>query len=314
MAFLSSFSRIFSGLERTRRGIAGKMAEVLRSGRPLDDAAFDEIEEALITSDLGAALAAAVMDGVRRRGRAVSTIEELRGVVRDELQAILPPAPVAARQPRDGPLRVILVVGVNGGGKTTTVGKLAARYRSEGVSVVVAAADTFRAAAVEQLEIWAGRAGALVVKQASGADPSAVVFDAARTAARRGAGVLLVDTAGRLHTRSNLMQELEKIVRVVGREVPGAPHEVLLVLDATTGQNGLAQAREFMRVSNVTGVVLTKLDGTAKGGVALAISRELGLPLRYVGVGESVEDLVDFDPGAYVAGLLGEPPAAGDGA
>jgi fused signal recognition particle receptor len=254
------------------------------------------------------------MDGVRRRGRAVSTIEELRGVVRDELQAILPPAPAAAQQPRDGPLRVILVVGVNGGGKTTTVGKLAARYRSEGVSVVVAAADTFRAAAVEQLEIWAGRAGALVVKQASGADPSAVVFDAARTAARRGAGILLVDTAGRLHTRSNLMQELEKIVRVVGREVPGAPHEVLLVLDATTGQNGLSQAREFMRVSNVTGVVLTKLDGTAKGGVALAISRELGLPLRYVGVGESVEDLVDFDPGAYVAGLLGEPPAAGDGA
>jgi len=314
MAFLSSFSRIFSGLERTRRGIAGKLAEVLRPGRPLDDAAFDEIEEALITSDLGAALAAAVMDGVRRKGRTVSTIEELRGVVRDELQAILPPTPAAAQQLRDGPLRVILVVGVNGGGKTTTVGKLAARYRSEGVSVVVAAADTFRAAAVEQLEIWAGRAGALVVKQASGADPSAVVFDAARTAARRGAGILLVDTAGRLHTRSNLMQELEKIVRVVGREVPGAPHEVLLVLDATTGQNGLAQAREFMRVSNVTGVVLTKLDGTAKGGVALAISRELGLPLRYVGVGESVEDLVDFDPGAYVAGLLGEPPAPGDGA
>ena len=314
MAFLSSFSRIFSGLERTRRGIAGKLAEVLRPGRPLDEAAFDEIEEALITSDLGAALAAAVMDGVRRKGRTVSTIEELRGVVRDELQAILPPTPAAAQQLRDGPLRVILVVGVNGGGKTTTVGKLAARYRSEGVSVVVAAADTFRAAAVEQLEIWAGRAGALVVKQASGADPSAVVFDAARTAARRGAGILLVDTAGRLHTRSNLMQELEKIVRVVGREVPGAPHEVLLVLDATTGQNGLAQAREFMRVSNVTGVVLTKLDGTAKGGVALAISRELGLPLRYVGVGESVEDLVDFDPGAYVAGLLGEPPAPGDGA
>jgi fused signal recognition particle receptor len=304
MAMLSSFTRLVSGLARTRRSLTEKLGEVLRPGRPLDESALEELEEALIASDLGASLAASVMEGVRQRARkaSVDTAEEIPGLVREELRALLPPA---ASPPAPKGLRVVLVVGVNGGGKTTTVGKLAARYRASGLKVVLAAADTFRAAAIEQLEIWASRVDVPMFSHTSGADPSAVVFDAARGALKRGADVLLVDTAGRLHTRSNLMQELEKIVRIVGREVPGAPHESLLVLDATTGQNGLAQAREFLRAAGVTGVVLTKLDGTARGGIAMAIARELELPLRYIGVGETVEDLVDFDPDAYIAGLLG---------
>ncbi|PYT06834.1 MAG: signal recognition particle-docking protein FtsY [Acidobacteria bacterium] len=313
MAFLDTFSKLFSGLERTRRGIAERLGEALRPGRPIDESAFEELEEALIESDVGPGLAAQVVQGVRRRARGPAGSEELAGLVREELKALLrrdPAAPPAAAAATGGGLRVILIVGVNGGGKTTTAGKLAARYQAEGLPVVLAAADTFRAAAIEQLEIWAQRAGALLIRHGEGADPSAVVFDAARAALRRGARILLVDTAGRLHTRSNLMQELEKITRVAGREVPGAPHEVLLVLDATTGQNGLSQAREFLRAAKVTGVVLTKLDGTARGGIALAIAQELGLPLRYVGVGEKLEDLVDFDPDAYVAGLLGQQPVS----
>ena len=202
--------------------------------------------------------------------------------------------------------RVVLVVGVNGGGKTTTVAKLAARFKAEGRSVVLAAADTFRAAATEQLAIWGERAGVPIVRHAPGADPGAVVFDAARSAVGRGADFLLIDTAGRLHTKSNLMQELEKIARVAAREIPGAPHDVLLVLDATTGQNGLNQAREFTKAAPVTGLVLTKLDGTARGGVALAIARELGVPIRYIGVGEGMDDLLDFDSSSFVASLLGE--------
>ncbi len=208
---------------------------------------------------------------------------------------------------------VVLVVGVNGGGKTTTVAKLAARMKADGRSVLLAAADTFRAAATEQLVTWGDRAGVPVIKHDYGADPGAVVFDAARAAQSRGSDVLIVDTAGRLHTKSNLMQELVKIARVAGREIPGAPHEVLLVLDATTGQNGLAQAREFTRAVPVTGLVVTKLDGTARGGVALAIARELKIPIRYIGVGEGMDDLLDFDPSAFVSSLLGEEPAAGAG-
>jgi fused signal recognition particle receptor len=200
----------------------------------------------------------------------------------------------------------VTIVGVNGGGKTTTVGKLAHRERSAGRSVLVVAADTFRAAAIDQLERWGERAGVEVVKQREGADPSAVVHDALRAARARGIDTVLVDTAGRLHTKTNLMAELEKMNRVAAREVEGAPHESLLVIDATTGQNGIAQAREFTRAGGVTGVVLTKLDGTAKGGVALAIRRELGVPIRYVGVGETVDDLLEFDSDAFVRGLLGE--------
>ena len=316
MAFLKSFSRIFGGLEKTRKGIVETLGDVVRPGRVLDPAALETLEEALVASDLGAPLAADVIEGVRRRARAAPPGQDPADLVRAELKSLLPPAgpsPEEDAAARAG-LSVILVVGVNGGGKTTTVGKLASRFQAAGLPTVVAAADTFRAAAIEQLEVWARRSGAHFVSHAAGADPSAVVFDALRAAVRRSARVLLVDTAGRLHTRSNLMQELEKLVRITTREVPGAPHEVLLVLDATTGQNGLSQAREFLRAARVSGVVLTKLDGTARGGVALAITRELGLPLKYVGVGESVEDLVEFDPEAYVAGLVGPQAGAAAGA
>jgi fused signal recognition particle receptor len=205
---------------------------------------------------------------------------------------------------------VVFVVGVNGGGKTTTVGKLAARERADGRSVLVAAADTFRAAAIDQLERWVERAGAELIKQREGADAAAVVFDAMHAARSRGVDTVLVDTAGRLHTKSNLMAELEKLARVAGREVEGAPHEVLLVVDATTGQNGVSQALEFTRAAPITGVVLTKLDGTAKGGVALGIHRQLGVPVRYVGVGEAVDDLLDFDLEAVLDGLRGNEEAA----
>jgi fused signal recognition particle receptor len=214
-------------------------------------------------------------------------------------------APEPARIRLDHAPTVILVVGVNGSGKTTTIGKLAARERAAGRKVVVVAADTFRAAAIDQLERWAERAGVDVVRHREGSDPSAVVYDALRAAKARGIDTVLVDTAGRLHTKAPLMAELEKMARVAGREVPGAPHEVLLVIDATTGQNGLAQAREFTKAAVITGVALTKLDGTAKGGVALVIRRQLGVPIRYVGVGEGIDDLLDFDADAYVEGLLG---------
>ncbi len=308
MAF-DALKRLVRGLARTREGIA----ETLRAavgGKPVDEAALDDLETGLLAADLGPQLAGEVVETVRRRARAEGLDGALlRDAVRQALRSAFPDAPPAA--PLPAPPRVVFVVGVNGGGKTTTIGKLAARERALGRKVAVVAADTFRAAAIDQLERWAARAGVEVVKQREGADPSAVVFDALRAARTRGHDVVFVDTAGRLHTKTNLMAELEKMARVAGREVPGAPHEVLLVVDATTGQNGVLQAREFTRACGVTGVVLTKLDGTAKGGVALAIHRQLGVPVRYVGVGETTEDLLDFDPDAFVAGLVGaEEPGA----
>ncbi len=307
MPLLSSLSRLASGLARTRDSLRERLGGLLRPGRPIDETALAEIEEALLSADLGASLTAKVLGGVRRRAAAASgEAATLPDMVREELTGLIrgsdrdaPPAPAA------GAPHVVMVVGVNGGGKTSTVGKLAAAWRREGHTVVVAAADTFRAAAAEQLQIWAERSGATLVRHAAGADPSAVVFDAAALARSRQAARLLIDTAGRLHTRSNLMQELEKIVRVAGKGIPGAPHETLLVLDATTGQNGLQQGREFLKAAPVTGLVLTKLDGTARGGIALAIASELSVPIRWVGVGEGVEDLVPFDAAAYVDGLLG---------
>lgn len=300
--------RLVQGLSRTREGIAGALRSLVGSGA-LDEAALERVEATLLSADLGPAIAAEVVETVRRAARG-GGLEggHLRGAVREALRACLPAAP-AADEPAARP-RVVLVVGVNGGGKTSTVGKLALRERRAGRSVLVAAADTFRAAGIDQLERWAERAGADIVKRGEGADPAAVVFDALRVGRERGADVVLVDTAGRLHTKSPLMAELAKIARVAAREVEGAPHETLLVLDATTGQNGLAQAREFLRAVRVTGIVLTKLDGTAKGGIALAIHRELGLPVRLVGVGEGVEDLLDFDPEAFVESLLGGEEAA----
>jgi fused signal recognition particle receptor len=313
MAF-GRLGRLFSGLGRARRGLREKLGSVLRPGRPVDEGLLEELEEVLISADLGVELSLELVERVRGRAAAgeASDADQLWGLVRAELLAAIP-EPISPSDPADPP-RVTLLVGVNGGGKTTTAGKLAARHAREGRRVVVAAADTFRAAAVEQLALWAERSGARLVRGADAADPSSVLFEALQAARREGAQEVVADTAGRLHTHGNLMAELAKMVRVCDREVPGAPHETLLVLDATTGQNGLAQAREFTRAAPLTGVVLTKLDGSAKGGIAVGIGRELGVPLRYVGVGEGVEDLLDFRPEEFVAGLLAsEEEAAAEG-
>ncbi|MDH3628666.1 MAG: signal recognition particle-docking protein FtsY [Acidobacteriota bacterium] len=302
---LRIFQRIVRGLKRTRDGIAGTLQGVV-GGTEVDEEALEELEAGLLSADLGPELSANIIDEVRVQVRkGTTTHEDIVGAVKRTLLNALPAgSPVAER--KAGQPHVIFVVGINGGGKTTTVGKLAARERAEGRSVIVAAADTFRAAAIEQLETWTQRAGVTLVKQRERADPAAVVFDALGMAVARNVDTVIVDTAGRLHTKTNLMAELEKLGRVATRQVENAPHEVLLVVDATTGQNGLVQAEEFTRATNLSGVVLTKLDGTAKGGVALGIHKRLGLPIRYVGVGETLEDLLPFEPESYVDGLLGE--------
>jgi fused signal recognition particle receptor len=307
---------VFGALGKLARGLArtrDQLAEgwrALRGGRPLDESDIEALETSLLAADLGPALTGHVLAAVRQRvgGRGDTGAEELREVVQVALAEALPQVGAVTRA-AEGP-HVIFVVGVNGGGKTTTVGKLAAHERRLNRRVLVVAADTFRAAAVEQLERWVERAGAEIVKQREGADPAALVFDALRAAKARGVDTVIVDTAGRLQTKVHLMAELAKLHRVAGREVAGAPHEVLLVIDATTGQNGLSQAQEFTRAAQLSGVVLTKLDGTAKGGVALAIHRELGVPVRWVGVGEAVDDLLEFDRDAFIANLVGaEHPA-----
>ena len=302
------FGRVREGLRRTAQQLFGRFDEIARVAdtperrtRQIDADTAGALEELLITADVGVAAADRIVSAVQAR---VRRGESLRDLVKDELLSILDgPGGVPART---GSPTVVLVVGVNGTGKTTTVAKLAHLYKSQGAEPLVCAADTFRAAAVEQLTIWAGRADVDVIRAREGADPASVVFDAMAAGKARGRDPIIVDTAGRLHTRSNLMQELEKIHRIAAREVAGAPHEVLLVLDATVGQNGLAQAREFMASSGVTGIVLAKLDGTAKGGVAVAIAHDLGLPIRYVGVGEGIADLVPFSAREYVDGLFEE--------
>ena len=301
----SFLDRFRKGLERTRDILNADVEDLARGRRPLKPADLDAIEEGLIAADLGLPATQQAMEVLRARSAEIWTggVDAMRGLLRDEIRAILtrPPAvkPFAARP------WVVFVVGVNGVGKTTTIGKLAAAWKAEGRSAMVVAADTFRAAAAEQLEIWARRAGAPFHRGAEGADPAAVLTDALRAARSRGHDAVLVDTAGRLHTKGNLMAELSKMARVAGREVPGAPHETLLVLDATLGSNGLNQGREFAKAAGVTGLVVTKLDGTAKGGVAVAVVRELGVPIRYVGVGEAVEDLLPFDPAAFADALIG---------
>ena len=302
------FGRVRDGLRRTAQQLRGRFDEIARRAdeperrsRQVDAETAGALEELLITADVGVAAADRIVSAVQARARHG---ESLRELVKEELLAILDGT-------GGGPLRtgspsVILVVGVNGTGKTTTVAKLAHLYKSQGGQPLVCAADTFRAAAVEQLEIWARRAEVDVIRARDGADPASVVFDAMAAGRARGRDPIIVDTAGRLHTRANLMQELQKIHRIAAREVSGAPHEVLLVLDATVGQNGLTQAREFMATAGVTGIVLAKLDGTAKGGVAVAIAHDLGLPIRYVGVGEGISDLVPFSAREYVDGLFEE--------
>jgi fused signal recognition particle receptor len=302
------FGRVREGLRRTAQQLIGRFDEIARRadeperrGARIDAETAGALEELLISADVGVAAAGRIVSAVQARARHG---ESLRDLIKDELLAILDVP--GATPPLTGAPTVVLVVGVNGTGKTTTVAKLAHLYKSQGERPLVCAADTFRAAAVEQLEIWAGRAEVDVVRARDGADPASVVFDAMAAGKARGRTPIIVDTAGRLHTRMNLMQELQKIRRIAAREVDGAPHEVLLVLDATVGQNGLAQAREFMAAAGVTGIVLAKLDGTAKGGVAVAIAHDLGLPIRYVGVGEGIADLVPFSSREYVDGLFEE--------
>ncbi len=284
-----------------------KAGDALRRSGPVAPDHLDRLEEALIASDAGVELSLRLVEALRDQitsGR-ITTVEELRPAVREQLLSLLNEAEKGAPATHgNGTPRVTLLVGVNGTGKTTTAAKIAKRRQEAGSTVVLAAADTFRAAAVDQLKVWAERVGAPVVHQQEGADPAAVVFDAIASARSKGLDEVLVDTAGRLHTRSNLMKELEKVIKVAAREVPGAPHEVLLVLDATTGSNGIEQARKFGAVAGVTGVVLTKLDGTAKGGVILAIADSLGLPVRWVGVGEDVDDLLPFESEDFVDSLL----------
>jgi fused signal recognition particle receptor len=302
------FDKLKQGLSRTAQQFTQRFEALVESAdtpeqrtRPIDVDTLDALEELLLMADVGVAATDEIVEAVRARARRG---ESLREVVKQEILRIfseVPPYAGNGARPH-----VMLIVGVNGTGKTTTVGKLANQIRSTGGRPLICAADTFRAAAVDQLQIWADRAGVDMVRAREGSDPAAVVFDALAASKARGRDTVLVDTAGRLHTRTNLMNELDKIKRIAEREVPGAPHEVLLVLDATVGQNGLAQAREFMHVAGVNGIVLTKLDGTAKGGVAVAIAHDLKLPIRYVGVGEGIDDLLPFSPKEYVDALFQE--------
>jgi fused signal recognition particle receptor len=303
--------RFSKAIEKTRESIYTRLDSIFESRKQIDEAFLDELEEMLISTDIGVSTTMQVLDAVRRGvSRAeIRDIDALKAAMKAELLKILHHAEesgVANELSVDDSIRpyVIMVVGVNGVGKTTTIGKLAQRIKNDGNEVLICAADTFRAAASDQLEIWAGRAGVQIVQQKEGTDPAAVLFDSLKAAKARNADVLIIDTAGRLHNKANLMAELEKMKRVAAREVPDAPHETLLVIDAVTGQNGLEQARQFMKTANVTGIVLTKLDGTAKGGIAIAIAKELNLPIRYVGVGEQVDDLGVFDPEVYVNGLF----------
>ncbi len=304
------FAKVRRGLFMTHTEILDKLEGAVKKGLGIDESVLETLEEALLSADVGAETAAALTDAVRARaGSSERTdLAALRAILVEEVEALLTAAPRPAGRP-DVPLFVTFLVGVNGSGKTTTTAKLAAREKAAGRSVLLAAADTFRAGAIEQLQTWADRLELPLVRHKEGADPSAVLYDALSSAKARGIQSLLVDTAGRLHTRKNLMDELSKMRRIAGREVPGAPHETLLVLDATTGVNGLAQARRFVEAAGATGVVLTKLDGSARGGIVLAIYRELKLPVLSVGVGEGLDDLVPFDPAEYARALLGDDAA-----
>ena len=305
MGFLGALAdRLKQGLERSRQALNQGLDGLLSAGRVVDEEMLEELEEVLVASDLGVREAAEFVARVRAEAKRTGALsgQDVRALLRRFLEDALVGA--AAPLNVDGAPSVILMLGVNGAGKTTSTGKLAAALRASGKSVLLAAADTFRAAAVEQLEEWGRRAGAQVIRQGAGADPAAVVFDAVKAATARGVDVLLVDTAGRLHTKSNLMDELAKLKKVVARQLPGAPHECLMVMEASTGQNALAQARLFHETVGLTGLVLTKLDGTAKGGIVVRIYRELGVPIKLIGVGEQLEDLQPFDPKAFVDSLI----------
>jgi fused signal recognition particle receptor len=292
-------------VSRTRENLSERIDEIVAFNKEIDANTLDDLEATLIAADLGTSTTHEVLEGLRERAthKQIGDIDELKRLLKEEIAAILNGASNVPPRRVDGP-EVVLVVGVNGTGKTTTIGKLASLLRGQGKSVLLCAADTFRAAAIDQLEIWGSRTGVEVIKTKPGGDPSAVLFDTLSAAKARGTEYVIVDTAGRLHTKQNLMAELEKMRRTAQKVIPDSPHETLLVMDATTGQNGLQQARQFTQSAGVTGIVLTKLDGTAKGGVVVAISRELGLPVRYVGVGEQAGDLLPFDSQAFVDSLF----------
>jgi fused signal recognition particle receptor len=297
--------RLKAGIEKTRSGLVDRLEDAIAGRKEIDADLLDELEYALITADIGVNTSSEILESIRQRAerKQLNNAQEIKQMIAQRLLEILEatdrPLPRVAAPPA-----VVMVVGVNGSGKTTTIGKLASRYKAEGHSVLLCAADTFRAAAIEQLQVWGTRTATDVIRQSAGSDPSAVLFDALQAAKARGVDYVIVDTAGRLHTKSNLMAELEKMRRTAAKVIPSAPHEVLLVLDATTGQNGLEQARRFTETSGVTGIILTKLDGTAKGGIVIAIARELNLPIRYIGVGEQAGDLLSFEPDKFIASLF----------
>ena len=301
----SLLDRLKSGIQKTRTGLVSRLEDTLAGRKEIDAALLEELEYTLIAADIGVKTTNEILELIRQKvsRKLLGDAQELRQLIREHLVEVLR----ATERPLvrvSEPPAVVMIVGVNGTGKTTTIGKLAQRYKAEGRSVLLCAADTFRAAAIEQLEIWGQRTSAELIRQKPGADPSAVLFDAIQAGRSRKIDCVIVDTAGRLHTKSNLMAELEKMRRTASRLIPDAPHEVLLVMDATTGQNGLEQARRFTETSGVTGIVLAKLDGTAKGGVVIPIARELNLPIRYVGVGEKPDDLLPFEPERFVASLF----------
>jgi fused signal recognition particle receptor len=305
----SLLDRLKQSVSKTRSQIAAKVEDLISGEKKIDPELLTKLENALLSADIGPRTTHQILEAVRQKleRHALNSASDLKTELKNQLLYVLrplPPAHGSAAPAQETRPHVIFVVGVNGTGKTTTIGKLAHRLRQSGKSVVLAAGDTFRAAAIEQLGVWSARTGSEIVKTKSGGDPAAVVFDALSSARARNADVVIVDTAGRLHTKSNLMAELDKMKRTAAKVIPNAPHEVLLVMDATTGQNGLAQAREFTATAGVTGIVLTKLDGTAKGGIVVAITRELGLPVLYVGTGEAIEDLVPFDPEIFVSSLF----------
>jgi fused signal recognition particle receptor len=302
----SFLDRMKEAVTRTRENLSERIEEVVAFSKEIDRTTLDDLEATLIGADLGTTTTHEVLQKLREKAdrKQIKNVAELKRLLKEELLRILTAANSQPVQNVDGTPEVILIVGVNGTGKTTTIGKLAQVFRSQGKTVLLCAADTFRAAAIEQLEIWGERTGTEVIRTKAGGDPSAVLFDALQAASARHTDYVIVDTAGRLHTKTNLMAELEKMRRTAQRIIPGAPHETLLVMDATTGQNGLQQARLFTESAGVTGIVLAKLDGTAKGGVVVAISRELGLPVRYVGVGEKPGDLLPFDAKDFVDSLF----------
>lgn len=301
------FDRLKKGLNKTRENLTNKIEKIIIGYADIDDDLLDELEETLIMADVGVQTTDKLMTAVRKgiKKKEINTPEDLKLFLQKQIVEILTAGEDTTRIAEQGPT-VLLVIGVNGAGKTTTIGKLAAYYKGQGKSVLLAAADTFRAAAIDQLEVWGQRTGVPVIKHEEGSDPAAVAFDAVKAAVARKVDMLIIDTAGRLQTKSNLMQELEKINRVIGREIPGAPHETLLVLDATTGQNAISQAELFTKAAPITGVVLTKLDGTAKGGVVIGIKSQLSMPVKWIGVGEGVEDLRPFNAEDFAKALFGE--------